>query len=226
MSEIDPGQHDPGNQTPVFYAGGFLKPGEKPPTDVDYSAFNDSQVMKPVQQVQADLQKIVDEAQMRERNIVELEEKLKFEKKCLKGIVEDVLPRALKDAGFGEVGFPLADGTLVKVNSKVECHVLADRREEAWDWLEANGQGDILKREVTIPFLVKEGEDAKKLQTELQNKYLRSVSCDRRAEPSTLKATLVKMMERQSTTEGAVVVPRELFGIREMDVAVFKAPRR
>jgi hypothetical protein len=194
--------------------------------DVDYSAFNDASVMKPVEQVKAGLQQIVDEARQYEREIAEAEAALKKSKEKYRGIMEDVLPKALREAGFGDVGFPSSDGTIITVASKVENSVPAARRNEAWDWLEKNGQGDILKREVTVPFMVKEGDKAKELQDRLAKEFMRTVVCERRAEPATLKSVLVKMMEAQAKVEGAVVVPRDLFGIREFDIAVMKAPKK
>lgn len=196
------------------------------PPEVDYSAFNDSQVMTPVEEVKAGLQKIVDEALGYEKEIVEAEDKLKKAKAKHRGIMEDVLPKALKKAGFGEVGFPCTDGTVIKVRSKIENSVPAARREEAWDWLEAHNHGDILKREVVVPFMVKEGEDAKKLREEMEKRFLRTVLCERRAEPATLKSLLTGLLEKQAKEAGATVVPRDLFGIREFDVAEFKSPKK
>lgn len=194
--------------------------------DIDYSDVNDHQeVMKPVEQVKAGLQIIVDQARKHEAEILRLEGLLKDEKKKFKGIMEDTLPRALRESGFGDVGFPAADGTVITVKNKMEQSVLADRREEAWDWLERHDQSDIIKREVTLAFAVNEGDKAKELKARLEQEYMRSVDSRRWVEPATLKARLGDMMKAQADNPNAPVVDRELFGIREFDVAVFTTPK-
>lgn len=194
--------------------------------DIDYSDVNDHQeVMKPVEQVKAGLQIIVDQARKHEAEILRLEGLLKDEKKKFKGIMEDTLPRALRESGFGDVGFPAADGTVITVKNKMEQSVLADRREEAWDWLERHNQSDIIKREVTLAFAVNEGDKAKELKARLEQEYMRSVDSRRWVEPATLKARLSDMMKAQADNPDAPVVDRELFGIREFDVAVFTTPK-
>lgn len=194
--------------------------------EIDYSDVNDHQeVMKPVEQVKAGLQIIVDQARKHEAEILRLEGLLKDEKKKFKGIMEDTLPRALRESGFGDVGFPAADGTVITVKNKMEQSVLADRREEAWDWLERHNQSDIIKREVTLAFAVNEGDKAKELKARLEQEYMRSVDSRRWVEPATLKARLGDMMKAQADSPDAPVVDRELFGIREFDVAVFTTPK-
>lgn len=195
--------------------------------EIDYSDVNDhAEVMKPVEQVKAGLQVIVDQVRKHEAEIIRLETALKDEKKKFKGLMEDTLPRALRESGFGDVGFPASDGTVITVKNKMEQSVLADRREDAWNWLEKHGQSDIIKREVTLAFAVGEGEKAAALKKKLEEEYARSVDSRRWVEPATLKSRLGDMLENQKVDPNAPVVDRELFGIREFDTAVFTAPKK
>lgn len=196
------------------------------PDDVDYSAVNDhAQVMKPVEIVKAGLQAIVDEALKYESDIVKAESDLKAAKAKYRTLVEDTLPKALREAGFGEVGFPSTDGTVIKVADKVETSVLADRRNEAWDWLDKNGKGDVIKREVTIAFMVKEQDKADAAHKLLSDTFHRSVDTNRWVEPATLKSIITKMLEDQKARPDATIVDRELFGVREFQIATFKKPK-
>jgi len=194
--------------------------------EIDYSDVNDhEELMKPVEQVMAGLQAIVDEARGHTKKILELEDELKKAKALLKGITQDTLPRALREAGFGDVGFPCTDGTVVMVKDKMDQAVKVENREEAWNWLERNRLGDILKREVTIAFAVGDGEKAKALKSELETKYMRSVESRRWVEPATLKSVLAKLIKKQGKDPNAPVVPLDLFGVREYSEAVFQAPK-
>lgn len=192
----------------------------------DYSDYNDASVMNPVEQVKEGLQKIVDEADGYSVQVRYHEAQMKKAAENLRSIVEDLLPKALKQAGFGDVPFPTKDGRLISVEAKLTTSVLAARREESFDWLEKNGHGDIVKTEVSIPFVVGEVDVAKALRVELEKKFGRTVDCSRKVEPSTLKKAVKNMLEAQKTEENAVIVPRDLFGIREFDVATFEVPKK
>ena len=179
----------------------------------DYGAYAEEQVT-PLAQALEGLQGLVDEAQGYEREIAEAEEKVKKAKDKLRAIVEDAMPKMMKKAGLDE--FTTSTGLKVKRRNKIENSIPAARRNEAWDWLETNGHGDILKREVTIAFGIKEGDMAKTVAAALAKEHARSVSCDRWAEPATVKSLLTRMIEDQKS------VPRDLFGVREFEVAEFK----
>lgn len=157
---------------------------------------------------------LVAEAQKYEKEILESEEDLKKAKDKLRAVVEGALPKAMREAGLPE--FTTESGINVKVKDKITNSILAANREKAWDWLEENGHGDILKREVVVAFGVTEGEKAKEVALALQKEHARAVQCQRKAEPATVKSLLARLIEENAE------VPRDLFGVRELTVAEFK----
>jgi len=163
------------------------------------------------------LNALVSEAQGYEREIAEAEDTLKKAKDRLRAVVQDALPKAMKEAGLSE--FTTDSGIVVKVREKIENSIPAARRNEAWDWLEQNGHSDILKREVTIAFNLNERELAQQVVNDLMNEYQRSVKCERWAEPATVKSLLSRLIEDKKS------VPRDLFGVRELTVAEFKTKK-
>lgn len=160
------------------------------------------------------VQAAVDEAIEYERHVCAAEEELKKAKSRLRAVIEDSLPKAMREANIKE--FTTESGFVVKLKDKVENHIPAANRNAAWDWLEENGHGDMVKREVTIAFAVGEQELAERVQAQLQRENMRSASCERWAEPSSVKALMTRLIE-----EGREV-PRQLFGVREFAVADIK----
>lgn len=163
------------------------------------------------------LNALVSEAQGYEKEIAEAEESLKKAKDRLRAVVQDALPKAMKEAGLNE--FTTESGIVVKVREKIENSIPAARRNEAWDWLEKNGHADILKREVTIAFNLSEGELAQQVARQLMEEHNRSVQCERWAEPATVKSLLSRLIDEKKS------VPRDLFGVRELTIAEFKTKK-
>lgn len=214
--------NEPDNAAPqhCIRGGGVLRPGEAQPplpsSEVpDYGQY--AVQGETIANAGETLNALVREAQGYEREIVEAEEALKKAKDKLRAVVQDALPKAMKEAGLPE--FTTESGITVKVKDKIENSIPAARREEAWDWLEQNGHSDILKREVTVAFGVTEGELAKQVAMTLQQEHNRSVLCQRKAEPATVKALLARLIEDKKS------VPRDLFGVRELTVAEFKTKK-
>ncbi|GEM_PF-946241 len=168
----------------------------------------------------AGLKSLVDEAQQYEREIVEAEELLKAKKDRLRAVVETALPTAMRSAGMN-TGDSIKVGEVeVTLRDKIENSIPADRRQEAMDWLEANGHSDIVKRTVSIAFAVGETELAAKTKAELEKAHGRTVICERKAEPATVKSILTQLIVAQKS------VPRDLFGVREFSVAAFKNKKK
>lgn len=166
------------------------------------------------------LKSLVDEARQYEREIVEAEEQLKARKDRLRAVVEDALPKAMRMAGMN-TGDSINIGEVeVTLRDKIENSIPADRRQEAMDWLEANGHSDIVKRTVSIAFAVGETQLAADTKTALEKEHGRTVLCERKAEPATVKSILTQLIVAQKS------VPRDLFGVREFSIAAFKNKKK
>lgn len=183
----------------------------------------------PWEQARAELSNLVTEAQAAEKEIAEAEEKVKAAKKKHQDIVQGTLPTLMRKYGVFEQGFTTTSGLIVKGKSSITTSVPAPRRNEAWDWLDARGYRDIIKREVTIAFAIGEDEKAEACAKALAEEHKRTVVCERWVEPSTLKKTISDILEdnkaKAAAGEAIVEVPKDLFGIREVDQADIKLPK-
>lgn len=195
----------------------------------EFTGVGTTDQITPWEQARAELSNLVTEAQAAEKEIAEAEEKVKAAKKKHQDIVQGTLPTLMRKYGVFEQGFTTTSGLIVKGKSSITTSVPAPRRNEAWDWLEEHGYSDILKREVTIAFAVNEDKLAKEAAEALQTIYNRTVSCERWAEPATLKKTISDILEdnkaKAAAGEAIVEVPKDLFGIREVDQADIKLPK-
>jgi hypothetical protein len=131
---------------------------------------------------------------------------------------EHLIPEAMRVANLKE--FTTSSGYKVKLKSDVRASIPVARQDEAFAWLEANGQGGLIKRTVEISFAMGEDEVAKELQDELREREL-SVNARRKVEPSSLKALLRRLLEKPENK-----VPMDIFGASEYDKAEVKSPKQ
>lgn len=82
--------------------------------------------------------------------IENLEELLKEKKKDLQRVEEHDLPEAMDRIGMSE--FKLTDGTKISVGSFYNASIPAERKDEAFDWLDEHGHGSIIKAAVKTEF--------------------------------------------------------------------------
>lgn len=181
----------------------------------------------PWEEARAALSALVSEALAEEQAIADLEKKVEERKARLKGIVERTLPEEMRKAGVFDTGFTTTDERFtIKGKSGVTTSVLKENRGQAYDWLEQNGHKDIVKNEVSIAFGVGEGEKAKACAKALLAEHKRSVDCERKVEPATLKKVIGDILEankeKAAKGEEIVEVPKELFGVREFDTVAIK----
>ena len=79
----------------------------------------------------------------------------------LRSVSHEALPDAMQAAGVSE--FKLTDGSVVTVKEDVSTSILADKRQEAYEWLNANGHGSIVKHLVSCQFGKGEDSEAQRL---------------------------------------------------------------
>ena len=115
-------------------------------------------------------------------------EKLAEELKELDQYVEhlstDLIPEHVERTGFRPKGYAI-DGVPVTVKREVFARVPAGKRGEAYDWLDENGYGHLIKRTVQVAF--GRDEECASLESKLEADGFRPEQV-KKVEPSTLSA--------------------------------------
>ena len=138
-----------------------------------------------------------------ERTVRELEEQIAATKEQLRVIQEHDLPDALTEAGVSEIR--LADGSRVKVEPFVSARISKAKTEEAHAWLNDNGFGGIIKREVIARFGKGDNNFEKAQKALLAHGIVADTS--ESVHHATLKAFVREQMEKGTD------IPTDLFGL-------------
>ena len=138
-----------------------------------------------------------------EKEIQDLEDKLKVKKDYKKHLSESVLPGLFTEVGLSEL--KLQDGRLVKVSNFYGASIKEENKEAAYKWLRDNGFGDLIKNQVSCSFGMDEDEKARGLINTLSEKGYQS-SQREWVEPSTLRAFI------REQTEAGNDIPLNLLG--------------
>lgn len=155
-------------------------------------------------------------AQLRdaERESEDLEAKRKAKDAEARRLAEEDIPALMQELQVSEI--KLETGEKIKVSLEVYAQISAENKQAAFEWLEANGHGGLIKTEVSVAFGRDELEYAKKCAEEISSSTGKSAEIDRSVHASTLKAFL---KERISSGKD---VPLELFGARPVNTAKIK----
>jgi hypothetical protein len=110
-----------------------------------------------------------------EREKQDVEERLRDVNLKIQELRHKTLPDLMHEAGVDRLGLP-ASGNLPPCDAKLapyyHANIAADwlpeRREAAFDWLEKNGHGDLLKVTVSVTFGKREMPQARKLAATLE----------------------------------------------------------
>jgi len=143
--------------------------------------------------------------------MVELEElveekqaSLKATQKELKVLSEEDIPALLSEVGLSEI--TLTNGQKISTNSYYYGRITEHNQQEAFEWLQDNGHGDIIKNVVSVSFGRDEDVNAEKLLSNLQdNGY--TTNGKKWVEPMTLKAFI------REQVEGGNDLPLETFNV-------------
>lgn len=177
----------------------------------DYADFRDSEVNSNLLMT---MRQLADRLEAQEAVVADLEAQLEREKAILKGIKETEIPSALEGL-FGK--FDLKDGRALEVGQKIRASIAGEKAPPAIKWLDDNGYGAIVKREVVFRF----GKDdamfapfREFVQNFEKEKGKRLVREDKfSVHPQTLEAFI-----REKMKEG-VDLPRGVLGIYEQHIA-------
>jgi hypothetical protein len=127
-------------------------------------------------------------------------------KKKLERIEQHDLPEAMDEVGMSE--FKLKDGTKITISSFYNASIPAERREEAYTWLDDHEHGGIIKTDVSLNFGRGELEIAKEFVTWLNEQRPElSPELSQNVHWQTLRAFVREMVE------SGAALPLDLFGV-------------
>lgn len=152
---------------------------------------------------------------------------LKAAKERERVLREETLPNMMQELGVEKI--VLTDGNELTCKQEVYASISADRKEPAFNWLETNGYGGLIKTTVSLDFARNELEKAQELIDELAELGYTNVLLDRNINPQTLKAFLRERLAEPKTefteeekADGMSPLSLELFGARAVMTAKLK----
>lgn len=151
---------------------------------------------------------------LEERRALELlEAQVKDKKLRIRDIEEKELPSLMEEAGMKK--FELEDGSQISMSDEVYISITADKRNDAYEWLGANGHGSIVKHEVACQFGKGEDDRAEGLKHMLEESGFK-FSDKQNIHPATLKSWAKEELENGR------IPPDNLFNLFELTVAKIK----
>ena len=169
----------------------------------DYSGF---QAEAPSSNDLQTLSSLANDLYLAEKNVAQAEETLKAAQQKLRDISEHQIPELMDEIGVSE--FTTKSGIKIAVKDNLRVSPPAARREECWDWIEENGYGEIVKRNITVALGINEEERAEELVRVLRSEGYATAE-ERRVESSTLKKFVKERLEAGDS------IPLDLFGTVE-----------
>lgn len=145
-----------------------------------------------------------------------IEELLKAAKAHVTRIREEALPGAMQEIDLKEV--TLSDGSKIKVVDEVYCSITEAKKAAAFEWLEENDFGGLIKTGVEVAYGRDQRDDALAFYTKLAAEG-KDVSISAGVHAQTLKAWM-----KEQLAEGRNV-PMELFSARSVTVAKVTLPK-
>ena len=179
----------------------------------DYSAFQRS---APTTEQLSQLTALILNMREAELELAKREEEQKLATERLRKVAEVDIPELMASVGLQR--FTTSDGFEVRVKKHYSAAPKVADRDAAYDWLEQNGHGGLVKRTVEVGFGVGQSEDAARLVAELEGRF-NNVAKARKVEPASLKAWAKRQIE------DGIQFPRDLFGVRIFDRAEVKTSK-
>lgn len=151
-----------------------------------------------------------------EQTINDTEEQLKQYKADLRTLSEVTIPDLLNELGVSKL--TLDTGESVSTKMDVAVQIPADRKAEAYAWLDQHGLGDVIKTTVTLAYTRDHRADAVDMAERLQGTEGASVAIGETVHPMTLKSTIKELLANGQD------VPLDTFGAREYYKTVIRDP--
>lgn len=150
------------------------------------------------------LSRLANEQIQLEKQIAAKEQELKELQKQLDVIADVQIPELMDSVGMKEC--KTKEGLPVKVVEKVRASITGAKNAMAIQWLEEHGFGNIIKRDITVPFNKDEEERAFKfLRLAEENHFMAAVA--NKVHPQTLEAFV-----REQLAAGTEI-PLDTFGV-------------
>jgi len=152
-----------------------------------------------------------------EGELAALDEQWKVKKEAVRRLSEDDIPALMSELGVQTI--TLESGEKVQVRMDVEASIPKEdleARARAFEWLEANDAGGLIKTIVAVQFGRGELEKAKEAAMIMRNETDKEVTLDRAVHAGTLKAYI-----KERLAEGKPI-PMEMFMARQINKAKIK----
>lgn len=173
----------------------------------DYSEFKDE---TPAEETFAALNSLVLSIRDKEAECQEAAAVLAKRQEELRVLNQVTLVNLMDELKLAE--FTTSAGLKITVEEKIEAGISEDRRFSAHKWLEENGHGGMIKRQIGIDFAKDQQKAADALLVELTGKFS-AVTEKKAVHPSTLKAWVREMLREGKD------FPLETFGVFRRRVA-------
>ena len=152
----------------------------------------------------ASVQAIADRIVSYEKRVKSLEYDLKEAKKKLLKLTDEDLPSKMQELGLSE--FRLTDGSHIEIKQTYGARISEDNRANAFAWLRAKGEGDLIKNTISVRFGKKEDNEAMALLDDLIKRKMEPEQKEE-VHASTLKAWV------KDRTEQGLELDMDLFGV-------------
>jgi len=149
-----------------------------------------------------------------EDDITILEDQLKRKEKELDDVSVNILPELMNKARLKT--FQNEEGLIINIDPGFHCKVPKNKNNEAMQWLEDNGFGRIISRNIIINFAKEDEAACKELLKEFKDrKDALNFKEEQSVHHATLKAQVKKICE-----DGKLIIPKDVFGIFDRPQAV------
>lgn len=162
------------------------------------------------------LTRLADELAGAEAEAERLEQQLQAAKQRITDLSERQIPEMMDALGMAQ--FVTKSGFKIDIRRTIRASIPVSSREAAYQWLEDNGHGALIKRNIVVGFSRDQEQEAGALRNDLSERF-ENVREDRKVEPSTLRAFIGEQLEN------GVAVPLELFGAWEQRIARITQPK-
>lgn len=134
--------------------------------------------------------KLIGQIESCDHDIEIADEQLKIAKEARRKLVEDVIPEVMDEVGMEEM--KTREGDLLFIDAKTRCSIKAKKKLDALKWLDENGHGKMIKRQLVVD-LGNDSIDVDKqcrgaINTQFLNKEnpVPDMKTEKKVEPSTL----------------------------------------
>lgn len=137
-------------------------------------------------------------------SIDQLEHEIKRLQEEYRRITEDEMPQLMSELGVSAVKLP--SGEIIEVQNNIHCGIPAHSKEQAYQWLQENNHGDLIKNELTIKFARNEGNLVGQIKGAAESLGLKF------DEKHSVHAGTLKSFVKEQMSLG-INLPKDLFGI-------------